>query len=304
MAKAIPKTEKIVSRLLLAGLVVIAGAIFYNGFRKADTEDQEKVRYALPAGWKMTGQWEVYPNGKLYEKIDGQEVIFYEYGVKELDFASASINGADFDIYVYQMNDADAALGVYLSQTPSDFTSIDIGSMGDISGGQIRAIQAGVYLEIMSQEKNSSDNLTLELARSILSSVKSEVTKSAGILRMLPENQRVRGSLSLNKESAFGLTSLGNSYSAAYKYDGDEFNFFIMKISPADASKVITGVRDEVKEFEGLIEEFKTDKLAAKFMDKTLFLIHKDNFIYGVYGKVTSKRAEIYIEQLINGSKK
>ncbi|MFA5865386.1 MAG: DUF6599 family protein [Phycisphaerae bacterium] len=300
-----PKSEKVISLLLSAGLVVVSALIVCEVFRSKSLATSTRpaqpasISYKLPAEWKLEGSWETYPNGKLYEKIDGQETIFYEYGVNRLDCASASINNLSFDIYVYQMNDPDGALGVYLAQAPSDYEELNIGTMSDISGGQVRVFQGATYLEIAPQEKNTDGKFTKELAKSILSGIKRKNMTGGSIIEMLPTTGREKGTLAFNKENAFGLKSLAGTFSATYTDGKGQFDYLVRKISSAEGKTILGKVRDEVKEFGGKTHDVPPESFAGEFMGKTLLLTHKNNFLCGIYGDISIEQAQSKLDLLM-----
>jgi hypothetical protein len=288
MATRIPKSENLISTLLLVGLAGIVVWVFSGAFRpKAAMEKPVRSAYPLPAGWKITVKWETYPNGKLYEKIDGREPLFLEYGVTRLDFAAAEFkkSGKGFDIYRYQMRDADGALGVYLAAASGEAKELDLGSMADISGGELRVFQGSVYLEIQPQEKAPDEKLARELAQALLAGIKAPKSSGSGILDLLPKTGRIKGSLAINKESVFGLKSLSGTYSAAYEENGRQIDYLVRKISSSEGQKVLEIIRDEIKEFEGKIVEFKPDRLSAELFGKKLILVLDPNLLLGAYGE-------------------
>ncbi len=307
MARNVPKRENVTSAILLVALGLFVASIALEGFfrhSKAQVSRPAKpsaAAYPLPSGWTLTGNWEVYPNGRLYEKIDGRETLFQQYGVVKMEFASVAGNGKQFDVYIYQMNDTDAALGVYLAQTPSEFSEIDIGAaMADLSGGQIRAFQGKTYLEIQPQEKNTDSRLTKDLAKSVLAGIPREKAGAGSILDALPKSGRVKGSLVLNKDNTYGLKSLNNAFSASYDINGQSFDCLVKKARPNEGEKALRKVRDEIKEFDGRIIEFQPNKLSADMMGKTLIVFRDGDILRGACGESPPAELEKLLTALRN----
>ncbi len=286
MATQIPKSEKLVSFLLLVGLAGIVVGVFAGAFSpKPAVEEKVRASYPLPPGWKIAGKWETYPDGKLYEKIDGRETLFQSFGVIRLDFAPVVFNENKFDVYLYHMRNPDGALGVFLDSSPEQTGEINLVSMTNVAGGELRAFQSSVYLEIQAQEKSFDEKLLRQLAKSLLSGIKPPISSGTSLFDLLPKSGRITGSLAYNKESALGLKSLAGSYSASYLENGRQIDYVVRKISGSDGTKILEKVRSELMEFEGKIIEFKPDRLAGEILGKKLFLVLHDQVLLGAYGE-------------------
>jgi len=306
MGKAVPKREKITSAFLLAVLIVFVSMIGLEGYFRptktnlsATSQPTAVGGYTVPTGWSINGAWETYPNGRMYEKIDGRETLFQQYGAVRLEFASVTGKQRDFDVYIYQMSDPDGALGIYLAQVPSDYEEIEIGAtMADFSGGQVRAFQGKIYLEIQPMDKTTDSKLTRELARSFISQLRTEKAAARGIFSMLPKKNQVKGSLTLNTDNTYGLKSLGNTFSAGYEVNGQSFDLLIKKIDPQKDDQTIQKARDELKEFDGKVLTFQSDKLTAEILGNTLILVKEGNQIRGAYGSMPAGELESQISKL------
>ncbi len=286
MANQIPKYEKLIATLLLVGLAGIILGVLSGPFRReAALEKPARLAYPLPAGWKIIGNWETYPNGKLYEKIDGREPLFQDYGVIRLDFAAAEFKNKTFDIYLYHMRDSDGALGIYLASVSGEAREINLGHLADLAGGELRVLQGSVYLEIQPQEKSADEKLCLALARTLLTGIKPSKSSGPGLFDLLPKTGRIKGSLALNKDNAFGLKSLSNTFSAAYEEKGLQTDYLVRKISPAEGPKILQKVAAELKEFDGKILELKPNQLSGELFGKKLVLILENNMLLGAYGQ-------------------
>jgi hypothetical protein len=280
MGNNVSKGEYRVSFLLLA---VLAGICIFVLFGHREHDRHRSVfAYRLPPGWQLVGRWESYPRGKLYEKIDGRETLFNEYGVLRLDCAAATVGALTFDVFIYHMANPDGALGVYLAASPAESREIDIAPMAGVAGGEVRAVVGRVYLEVQPQEKNVDEKLPIALAKTILAGTPPEKSSAGSILAMLPKAGRVNGSLAYNAESALGLNSLGKTYSATYE-DGKPYDVLVRRISPAEGDKVLAAVRDEVKKFEGNVTLFQPGKLRAQVVGKDLLLVRDGSLLVGIY---------------------
>jgi len=287
MAASVSRQERTVSALLLAGLAVFCVWVLAGG-RIQPAAEKRNSAPALPTGWAFSAPWEIYPNGRLYEKINGREPLFQEYGVVRLECAEASKGGQTFDVYLYRMNDPAGAVGVYLAHAAGEAKELDLGSMAESSGGRLRAVQGTTYLELLAQDKAFNESLALDLARGVMGSGLKD--QGRGMIDVFPKRGRVKGTLAFNQESAFGLESLAKTVSAQYREGDVEFTFLVRRTSGGDGQKVLEKVRDEIKEFEGKILDFRPGKLAAEFSGKTLLFVADGPAVYGIYGEGPAAR--------------
>jgi len=307
MAKPeVPRSEKNVSAALLIALGAIFLFVVLAGKQSPpDRESQPgiasiKLPYKLPAGAKLTEGWHSYPEQRIYEKIDGRAALFQEYGIDRLDFASVSFDKTAFDIYSYVMKDAKAALGVYLEEASQESRELDLADLADLAGATVRAVKGNTYLVVMPLARDADKKGTIELARSILSSLGGTGTASKTVIDLLPKNGRIKGTLVYNKESAFGLRSLGDTVSARYRVRGKEFDFFLRKVSRNKGDEFLQAVHEELKRFGAENLTFEDGRLAAMFLGRCISLVRVEGIVGGVYGDMTAEQARKCLEMLLS----
>jgi len=102
----------------------------------------------------------------------------------------------------------------------------------------------------------------------------------------------------LNTDNTYGLKSLGNTFSAGYEVNGQSFDLLIKKIDPQKDDQTIQKARDELKEFDGKVLTFQSDKLTAEILGNTLILVKEGNQIRGAYGSMPAGELESQISKL------
>jgi hypothetical protein len=65
-------------------------------------------------GWKRSGPVETYAPTALYNVIDGGAELFLEMGFSQLQVQKYAASGSEIVLEAYQMENAAAALGIYL----------------------------------------------------------------------------------------------------------------------------------------------------------------------------------------------
>ncbi len=303
----VPRCERVASAALLCGLLLISCSIvFWNRMTQvipplqALSKGKQLLQYNLPSGWKLVERWKTYPENRLYEKIDGRATLFQEYGIIELQFATASTGSFDFDIFAYLMENSEGALGIYLAETPREFTEIDLGTMADSSGGIVRVYQGRTYLVVMSLERNSDEKLAIELARSMLGGMEKEDKSLGNVINVLPRNGRIKGTLTYGKQSTYGFKSLHDSFKATYRFDELQFDYLLKKLPEVQGDKALQRIRDELEEFGGEILKFGRGELAGIVFGHHILLVWEKDALLGLYGEIPLHEAEKHLEMLLS----
>jgi len=297
----VPKREKVISYLLGVALVGFVLLVVVGSRQAAITETGElgqTIRLGPP--WMVTEGWDSYSSDRLYEKINGRAVLFQEYGLVRLDFATVSANTSTFDVYVYRMGDADGALGVYLAEASQDSTPVDLGVPADRSGGLVRAVAGRTYLVVMPLEQDGDATGAVKLAAAILPGAEPRKAHVPGVIDLLPKAGRVKGTLSYNKESAFGLKSLHDMFSCAYAVDGVEFEYLLRRAADGRARAVLAAVRDELQAFGGSVMSFASDGLSGTLFDRRIVLVSRNGMILGIYGQLSQHEAKRHLNRLVS----
>lgn len=119
--------------LSVKAVIMLSACIFCQTVYSGVCSKQLNLNDLLPAGkelqdWSSSGETRRAAGKDLYSLIDGGAEIYYEYGFKEVVFQSYShVNGQSINLEIYEMNNPDAAYGVYTFKTGSEGIPLDIG---------------------------------------------------------------------------------------------------------------------------------------------------------------------------------
>ena len=119
--------------LFVRAVILLSAGIFCQTIYSGVYYKQLNLKDLLPASkelqdWSGSGEIRRAAGKDLYSLIDGGAEIYYEYGFKEVVFQSYShVNGQSINLEIYEMNNPDAAYGVYTFKTGSDGIPLDIG---------------------------------------------------------------------------------------------------------------------------------------------------------------------------------
>lgn len=222
---------------------------------------------------------------RIYEKIDGRNVLFLNYGIEFLEWAILRFKGRVYEVSLYYMVDPLASLGAYLEEMPSQSRRLDLSDSGvqyaDWSAGLVRFCKGRAYVVILSMEAEDGsdatdpedsvdsndiedsedvdsykrkDKIGIELAGFIAGRLKAEGAVSVDVYKLFPENSDGPVRILYNKKDALGLKSLSGSFTAEYVMAG---SYYTLIYKVLDENK--TGYVSEVgkDQLELIIDEVK-----------------------------------------------
>jgi len=163
------------------------------------------------AGWSLAdAQW--FPEDRMFEKINGRASLYQQFGVEGLLAGVWNNSGKSWDMYLYVMNNARAASGVFAAERPAVNTRIEIGNSAYITPGAL-AVQADRhYLQLVAHAAGenalSVTGLAWPISAHLLRGNKklTQVEMAEGVL--LTTGFHLPGTEGHLAEQAFGYTSL------------------------------------------------------------------------------------------------
>jgi len=290
-----PRRERVVSLVLLAVLIVVAAAVI-RGRPVAVVVATAAPSYQLPEGATAEG-WERYPAERIYEKINGRVSLFERHGVEQLDFATVTMGAESYDVYVYTMKNSDAALGVFLDETPGGAMSINVGLMADASEGLVRAMGGRHYVSVMPVRREAEIALAVGLLQKIVSGLPAS-GGVGGTIERLPQADRVEGSLRFNREGMLGLESLAGSFSAGYRLGGKEVEAFVKRLGDDDGSAFLAALGEELAEFGGEVLQRDENRFQADFFGRRLLVARRGDAAFGLTGELSEQEAAEFLRKL------
>ena len=195
------KPGRVVLRVLLGVLtsgLVLAGAVFGQGTGLPPAAD-------FAPGWSL-GERQVFKEGGLFDFIDGGAEIFIEFGFERVLVQRYAKGEAELTLEVYEMTDADAALGIYLMKCGVETPVAGLPGRNTGEPAQLTILKGRYFLHVNSF--GAGPDLTPEmiaLARRALDAVPDE--RAGRHLDRLPAEGLVAGSARLLR-GPYGLQSI------------------------------------------------------------------------------------------------
>ncbi len=159
--------ERVVGFLLIALLIALVALIYFSGQRPgpaalagpAPAASEGPFPLTSPAGWPR-GAVERYDVDTVFEKINGKADAYHALGFVELAFASYSRpDQPDLfaDAYLYDMEKAVQAYGIFRTQRGRDESTLAAGDEGSASGAAAFARKGRFYLEVIASGPDAAD---------------------------------------------------------------------------------------------------------------------------------------------------
>lgn len=257
------RKESAVSYLVLVVLVVIAAAV-WNRQSHFDPDlwqpvtsgkDPTATRSATPDAHQGTriepflteelealGGSETFDTQTLSDKIDGKADLYFKAGFKALTSSRVQIRSNPalwFEIFLFDMENADAAFSVYSQQKRVGAVALDFVRDGYRAGNAVFFISANRYVEMIGA--TAAEPLLQAMVQSAEQFVKQQAisTEAGDPRRLFPESDLIAGSLALLAADAFGFDRFNHVYVAQYRIGADELTGFIKECgSPEQAAEL------------------------------------------------------------------
>ncbi len=184
--------------LSVRAVILISACIFGQTIYAGIYREQLNLKDLLPDSaelqdWSNSGETRLAAGKDLYLLIDGGAEIYYEYGFKEVIFQSYShVNGQSINLEIYEMNNPDAAYGVYTFKTGSDGIPLDIGQESWLESYFLNSWRGNYIVTVIGLNE---DTVTIAGIKKIAGIVDSKIVSASPypqILSYLPrENLRL-----------------------------------------------------------------------------------------------------------------
>ncbi len=267
----------------LAALIAWQGQRIDRAFIDPPLDDTPAAGgLALPetlGAWRMAyPEW--FPRERIYEKINGRDVLFFQFGVERLHCATWSGPGT-WDMYLYTMREAAGARGVWLAEKPptAQFAAEQLWATPGSA-----AVQHGPYYLYLSA---SAPDEPWEHATNLLALLCAHLPITADTTRdpaaLLPRSGMRDDSLQYHANDAFGFDTLDGIHAAAYREDDDDAIWFVtVADNDRRAAALVAQYREEFTHFGGSQVFAHAHGFAGVMFDAWELIAHTNEVVYGV----------------------
>jgi hypothetical protein len=203
---------------------------------------QDFLSCQLAPGWTQSEAIHPYTADNLYDYKDGGAEGYLIYGFAGMKSLNCKSGENTLTIDVSEMNDADAAYGLFATNRDPRLPIAKIGMGGQVQAQSASFAKGKYYVEIVENAADPNSDHTAELTalvNKMAQRIEGRETAPEALAWFLQENLTSAG---LVPESVLGLKELKRGYVAKYK-QGQAF--IVVEETPASAAAVLKELRQK-----------------------------------------------------------
>jgi hypothetical protein len=290
-------TKTIITLFLLSGLEIFT-ACASNSFKSREIET------LLPSDteispWRKNEPPAIFRKDRLFEYINGGAEIYFEYGFHQAVTQEYVRGDNSIIVEIYEMNDSDAAFGIYSIQRDYKMPALKIGSDGTQSDNHAAFWQDRYVVVVL---ESIPDTVSKEVLNRLAQKISLQIGKTSELPKLvehLPKNNMVprsqgfvNGILGLNsqyylaQENVFELGSENiEGAFATYRINSEEAHLLIVqydgseksKVKEAMVQKIFSGKYKLAKGDPSIYKDKKGRFYSAKSVNNFLCVIYRSN---------------------------
>ncbi len=258
------RSEQWIGAGILLCLLAVAGGVFLMQFSfnpavligryteptsSPDTASAPPGLASLPPGLKEFGPVEAFTPDNLYDKIDGKAELYLAAGFVQMHCQRFALKDAPdqwFEWFVYDMGNLPQAFSVFSTQRRAEGQTLDLTPYAYKTQNALYFVCGSNYIEAVASA--ASEPLTaamLGLATRFVADHPAGESRLAQ-LEILPTENLVPGSFTLQSSDAFGFDRFKNVFTANYRSNDAEVTAFVTSCADARAA---ADLRDAYRAF-------------------------------------------------------
>jgi hypothetical protein len=222
---AAPKIRFLFFPFLLIGWMLGNGACL-------EAASVERKAYSFPemAGWKQSGEIQIFSPANLYDYINGGADLFLKYDFQELKVAEyENDRKALVTIEVYRHKSPVHAFGIYSQERLSDANTLEIGAQGYSEKGILIFLAADCYVKMSSNNVGPEDQAVLRtFAEKVVVNLGGKGSLPS-LLSSFPREGEKKNSEKFIAREFLGYSFFHSGFTADYELSGKKFKLFVIE---------------------------------------------------------------------------
>ena len=259
-----------------SALVAVAVCTAVTALRAA-AADAPLPRCDVVPGWTQAGPARTYAADNLYDYMDGNSEGYLIYGFKLMHGVTCKSGEVSFVVDISEMNDAEAAWGLYASNRDPRVPVEKLGISGQIVPQRGIFVKGASFVEISASPTSADHSTALRTFLQGLEKLVTGTTDAPPPVQWFPKEALDAASIRLVPQSVLGLSLLKKGYIAKYDYGRA---FVVRQASLDSAIQVMQKLRDRF----GASEPMKTADEAFQANDRylgRLLIFRKGAYVAG-----------------------
>jgi hypothetical protein len=211
--------------LLLIGWMLGSGASLWAAGGEGGT-------YSFPemAGWKQSGEIQIYSRANLYDYIDGGADLYLKYDFQELKVAEyQNDRKASVTIEVYRHKTPVHAFGIYSQERLGNANYLEVGAQGYSEKGVLNFLAANYYVKMSSVDVGPEDQVVLlAFAKKVVENLGGKGSLPS-ILSSFPREGEKKNSEKFISREFLGYAFFHSAFTADYELSGKKFKLFLIE---------------------------------------------------------------------------
>ena len=225
--------------------------------------DAPLPRCDVVPGWTQAGPARLFAADNLYDYMDGNSEGYLIYGFKLMRGVTCKSGEVSFVVDISEMNDPEAAWGLYASNRDPRLPVEKLGISGQIVPQRGIFVKGTSFAEISASPTSADHTAALRTFLTALEKGVGGTTDAPPPVQWFPKEALDAASIRLVPQSVLGLSLLKKGYIAKYDYGRA---FVVRQSSPDAAIQVMQKLRDRF----GSSEPMKTADEAFQANDRYL----------------------------------
>jgi hypothetical protein len=188
--------------------------------------------YSFPemAGWKQSGEIQIYSPENLYDYINGGADLYLKYDFQELKVADyVNHQKASVTIEVYRHKTPVHAFGIYSQERLADANDLEIGAQGYSEKGVLNFLAADCYVKMSSVDVGPEEQaVLLAFAKKIVDNLGGKGSLPP-ILSSFPREGQKKNSEKFISREFLGYAFFHSAFTADYELSSKKFKLFVIE---------------------------------------------------------------------------
>jgi hypothetical protein len=192
----------------------------------------EGVTYSFPemAGWKQSGEIQIFSRANLYDYINGGADLYLKYDFQELKVAEyQNDQKASVTIEVYHHKTPIHAFGIYSQERLSNSNYLEVGAQGYSEKGVLNFLASDYYVKMNSVDVGPEDQVVLlAFAKKVVENLGGKGSLPS-ILSSFPREGENKNSEKYISREFLGYPFFHSAFTADYELSGKKFKLFLIE---------------------------------------------------------------------------
>lgn len=208
-------------------LCVMLGIVIFLWAPGAEAKD---FKFPEIAGWKQSGETQVFSPRNLYDYIDGAAELYLKYDFQELKVAEyQNDKKGSVTVEIYRHRTPTHAFGIYSQERLPNAKYLNIGAQGFSGEEFLNFVMGKYYVKLNSINTEPENQEVLTIFANKVAEELGEKGSLPSILSSFPQEGIKENSEKYIAKNFLGYSFLHSGFTADYEVSGIKFQLFVIE---------------------------------------------------------------------------